>query len=126
MNQRAFRYHPVDIKNSYTGKNVKGFQYPSANADANAENLQQIQIYFGVHEVISSLEDLKRVSSDKLKGLYKQLTDQLTNDYNTQCEAALTLASRMCWVPVDPKNKDKGYIHKLTPDQGIYHLEPKR
>ena len=92
MNRRVFHYHPVDIKNSYTSKNVQGFQYPSTNADANAENLQQIQIYFGVHEVISSLEDLKRVSSDKLKGSYKQITDQLINDYNTQCEAALTLA----------------------------------
>ena len=74
--------------------------------------------------MISSLEDLKRVSSDKLKGLYKQLTDQLINDYNTQCEAALTLASRMCWIPVEPGKPEKGYIHKPTPDQAIYHLEP--
>ena len=126
MNRRVFHYYPTDIKNSYTGKKVKGFKYPSGKPDgvADAENLQQIQIYFGVHEVISSLQDLKRVSSDKLKKLYEQLSSQLIEDYNTQCKAALTLASRMCWVPVNPANLDEGYIHKLTPDQAIYHLEP--
>ena len=30
----------------------------------------------------------------------------------------------MCWVPVNPANLNEGYIHKLTPDQAIYHLEP--
>ena len=124
MNRRVFHYYPTDIKNAYTGKSVKGFKYPSIKAEADLENLQQIQIYFGVHEVISSLEDLKRVSSDKLKKLYTQLTNQLIEDYNTQCVAALTLASRMCWVPVNPANPNEGYIHKLTPDQAIYHLEP--
>jgi len=89
---------------------VKGFKYPSGVADIDTENLQQIQIYFGVHEMVSSLEDLKRISSDKLKGLYKQLTDQLIQDYNTQCIAALTLVSRMCWVPVEPGKPDKGFI----------------
>ena len=75
MNRRVFHYYPTDIKNSYTGKSVKGFKFPEKDAFSEAsaadmENLQQIQIYFGVHEVISSLEDLKRVSSDKLKKLY--------------------------------------------------------
>ena len=124
MNRRVFHYYPTDIKNSYTGKMVKGFKYPSTSEDVNTENLQQIQIYFGVHEVISSLQDLKRVASDKLKKLYDQLAKQLIEDYNTQCKAALTLASRMCWVPVNPDVDGEGFIHKLTPDQAIYHLEP--
>src|SRR5690606_2653931 len=116
---------PTDIKNSYTGKTVKGFKYPcGGDGVVDTENLQQIQIYFGVHEVISSLQDLKRVASDKLKKLYEQLAKQLVDDYDIQCKAALTLASRMCWVPVNPANLDEGYIHKLTPDQAIYHLEP--
>ena len=125
MNRRVFHYYPTNIKNSYTGKTVKGFKYPSGTEEIDTENLQQIQIYFGVHEVISSLQDLKRVASDKLKKLYDQLAEQLIKDYNTQYEAVLTLASRMCWVPVNPSRaNEEGYIHKLTPDQAIYHLEP--
>ena len=73
MNYKIFHYYPVDIKNSYTGKNVKGFKYPSDNDDANTENLQQMQIYFGVHTVIASLQDLKRVGTKKTNALYTPL-----------------------------------------------------
>ena len=52
------------------------------------------------------------------------MINQLVEDYNTQCIAALTLASRMCWVPVTPGKPADGFIHKLTPDEAIYHLEP--
>ena len=86
MNRRVFHYYPTNLKNSYTGKTVKGFKYPSGTEETDTENLQQIQIYFGVHEVISSLQDLKRVASDKLKKLYTQLSAQLVDDYNTQCK----------------------------------------
>ena len=59
MYHKIFHYYPVDVKNSYTSKNVKGFKFPSgANYDessvADLENLQQMQIYFGIHTVIAS------------------------------------------------------------------------
>ena len=61
MNHKIFHYYPVDVKNSYTGVNVKGFKFPAngtaydATNAADMENLQQMQIYFGVHTVIASL-----------------------------------------------------------------------
>ena len=55
MNHKIFHYYPVDVKNSYTGVNVKGFKFPAngtaydvTNA-ADVENLQQMQIYFYIH-----------------------------------------------------------------------------
>jgi len=48
-------------------KNVSGFKYPLGSDDIDTENLQQIQIYFGVHEVIASLEDLKRYPLKSLR-----------------------------------------------------------
>ena len=30
----------------------------------------------------------------------------------------------MCWVLTDPEKPDKGYTHKLTPDQALYEIEP--
>ena len=77
MNRKVFHYYPVDIKNSYSAKNVKGFRFPAngvAYDDDNAadkENLQQMQIYFGVNNVIASLDDLMRVGTDKTNKLYK-------------------------------------------------------
>jgi len=127
---RVFPYYPVDIKNSYTGKNVKGFRFPAngkAYDDANAadvENLQQMQLYFGVNEVVSSLEDLMRVGSTKTNKLYRTLLAELIQDYKTQCISVLTLASSMCWVRNDPDDLTKGYTHKLAPDQALFEIEP--
>jgi len=124
MNHKIFHYFPVNVKNSYTGKYVKGFKFPSDNNDADIENLQQMQIYFGVHTVIASLQDLMRVGTNKTNKLYKPLYEELIKDYNTQCKAVLSLASSMCWVLTDPEKPDKGYTHKLTPDQALYEIEP--
>ena len=127
---KTFNYYPVDIKNSYTGKNVKGFKFPAngraydeSNA-ADVENLQQMQLYFGVHEVISSLEDLMRVGTTKTNKLYKSLSNELIQDYKTQCISVLTLASSMCWIRTDPEDPGKGYTCKLTPDKALYEIEP--
>ena len=130
MNHKIFHYYPVDIKNSYTGVNVKGFKFPAngtaydATNAADVENLQQMQIYFGVHTVIASLQDLMRVGTKKTNALYTPLYKELIEDYNTQCAAVLTLASSMCWVRTDPEKPDEGYTHKLTPDQALYEIEP--
>jgi len=130
MYHKVFHYYPSDIKNSYTGATVKGFKFPAKDAGydatsaADVENLQQMQIYFGVNTVIASLQDLMRVGTNKTNKLYKPLYDDLIKDYNTQCIAVLTLASSMCWVRADPNDVDKGYTHKLTPDQALYEIEP--
>ena len=56
-NFKAFHYYPVDIKQSYTGKTVKGFKFPANGKEynegsaADVENLQEMQLYFGVNEV---------------------------------------------------------------------------
>ena len=128
---KSFHYFPVEIEQAATGKKVKGFRFP---ADGNAytegtpadlENLQQFQLYFGVHEVISSLADIMRTGSDKTNRIYKSLTAQLAEDYNNVCITCLTLASSMCWVPVfDNKENVKGFAHKLTPERAIYEIEP--
>ena len=76
MYHKIFHYRSVDIKNSYTGKNVKGFKFPIDGMEykegdpADVENLQQIQIYLGVHTVIASLQDLMRVGTKKTNNLY--------------------------------------------------------
>ena len=131
MNHKIFHYYPVDVKNSYTGKNVKGFKFPEKDEDgfnersvADVENLQQMQIYFGVHTVIASLQDLMRVGTSKTNKLYKPLYKELIEDYKKQCIAVLSLASSMCWVLSDPEKPDTGYTHKLTPDQALYEIEP--
>ena len=55
MNRKVFHYYPTDIVNSYSGKKVKGFRFPAngkaydKDNDADRENLQQMQIYFGVN-----------------------------------------------------------------------------
>ena len=102
MYHKIFHYHSVNIKNSYTGKNVKGFKFPSDNKEADEENLQQMQIYFGVNTVITSLQDLMRVGTKKTNNLYKPLYKELIEDYKKQCIAVLSLASSMCWVLTDP------------------------
>ena len=87
MNYKIFYYYPVDILNSYTGANVKGFRFPfdgkAYNKDnpEDLENLQQMQIYFGVHTVIASLQDLMRVCTRKTNALYEPLKKELINDY---------------------------------------------
>ena len=48
---------------------------------ADVENLQQMQIYFGVHTVIASLQDLMRVGTSKTNKLYKPLYKELIEDY---------------------------------------------
>ena len=65
-----------------------------------------MQIYFGVHTVIASLQDLMRVGTKKTNALYTPLFNELINDYETQCAAVLALASSMCWVPIDVSEKD--------------------
>ena len=133
MNYKIFHYYPVDVKNSYTGENVKGFKFPSdgvaykSTDPVDKENLQQMQIYFGVHTVIASLQDLMRVGTNKTNKLYEPLYNELIKDYETQCIAVLTLASRKCWVPVNTSEKDikkRTYMCKLTPDQALYTIEP--
>ena len=129
MYHKIFHYFPIDIKNSYTGKNVKGFRFPfgenyNDGVAADVENLQQMQIYFGVHTVIASLQDLMRVGTNKTNKLYKPLYKELIEDYKKQCIAVLSLASSMCWVLTDPEDPTKGYTHKLTPDQALYEIEP--
>ena len=130
MYHKIFHYYPTDIDNSYTGVKVKGFKFPAngkaydlTNA-ADKENLQQMQIYFGVHTVIASLQDLMRVGTKKTNALYTPLYNELIKDYETQCIAVLTLASSMCWVLTDPTAPNKGYTHKLTPYQALYEIEP--
>ena len=133
MNHKIFHYYPVNIINSYTGVNVKGFRFPAngkaydANNAADVENLQQMQIYFGVHTVIASLQDLMRVGTNKTNKLYKPLYDELIKDYERQCIAVLSLASSMCQVPIDPSEEDvtkRKCTCKLTPDQALYEIEP--
>ena len=127
---KVFNYFAVDVKQSYTGKNVRGFKFPANGKtydDTNAadvENLQQMQLYFGVNEVISSLEDLMRVGTTKTNKLYRALLTELIQDYKTQCIAVLTLASSMCWVRSDPDDPGKGFTCKLTPDKALYEIEP--
>ena len=129
MNHKIFHYYPVKIKNSYTDQNVMGFRFPfgenyNDGVAADVENLQQMQIYFGVHTVIASLQDLMRVGTKKTNKLYKPLYKELIDDYKKQCIAVLSLASSMCWVLADPEDPTKGYTHKLTPDQALYEIEP--
>ena len=84
MYHKIFHYRSVDIKNSYTGKNVKGFKFPADGMEykednpAGVENLQQMQIYFGVHIVIASLQDLMRVGTKKTNKLYEPLYKEKT------------------------------------------------
>ena len=128
MNRKVFHYYPSDIMNSYSGKYVKGFKFPAngdaydEKNDADRENLQQMQIYFGVNSVIASLNDLMRIGTEKTNKLYAPLLKELKSDYDRQCVAVLTLASSMCWVPSTPGGKE--YTHKLTPDQALYEIEP--
>ena len=129
MNHKIFHYRPVKIKNSYTGQNIMGFRFPfgenyNEGVAADVENLQQMQIYFGVNAVVASLQDLMRVGSSKTNKLYKPLYEELIEDYKKQCIAVLSLASSMCWVLTDPTDPGKGYTHKLTPDQALYEIEP--
>ena len=61
---KIFNYYPVPIKNAHTDRDVMGFKFPAKEddgynfdnpSDADAENLQQFQLYFGVNTVIASL-----------------------------------------------------------------------
>ena len=72
-----------------------------------------MQIYFGVHTVIVSLQDLMRVGTNKANKLYKPLYKELIEDYKKQYIAVLSLASSMYWVLTDPEEPVKGYTHKL-------------
>jgi len=128
---KAFHYYPVEIKQSYTGKNVKGFKFPAGNDfdagnAADLENLQQFQLYFGVNEVIASLEDIQRTGTTKTNKMYRTLLNQLIEDYNAMCIACLKLASSMCWVPTfgTDEKPTGGFTHKLTPERAIYEIEP--
>jgi hypothetical protein len=128
---KPFPYYPVNIQQAYTKKEVKGFQFPADGKvfdetnPADIENLQQFQLYFGVHEVISSLNDIMRTGTDKTNRIYSTLIEELINDYADVCKACLKLASSMCWVPVyNNKEKVQGYAHKLTPERAIYEIEP--
>ena len=86
MLHKIFHYYPVDVKNSYTGKTINGFKFPAdgkaydEGSPAGVENLQQMQIYFGVHTVIASLQDLMRVGTNKTNKLYGPLYRELIED----------------------------------------------
>ena len=129
---KTFHYYPVDIKQSHTGKKVKGFKFPANGRDyddtnpADVENLQQFNLYFGVNEVVSSLEDILRTGSTKTNKIYKTLLNELIEDYNAMSIVCLRLASSMCWVPVfgPDERKTDGYTHKLTPERAVYEIEP--
>ena len=85
-----------------------------------------MQLYFGVNEVISSLEDILRTGTTKTNKIYRTLLNELIEDYNAMCIACLRLASSMCWVPVydSGESKTDGYTHKLTPERAVYEIEP--
>ena len=127
---KAFYFFPVDIKQSHTGKNIKGFRFPAngktfdeSNA-ADFENLQQMQLYFGINEVISSINQIITTGTSKSKKLYKSILDEIIDDYNQLCIFALTTASKMCWVRTDYNDVTKGYEPKLTIDKALYIIEP--
>ena len=133
---KIFHYHPVLIENAHSGKKVMGFKFPEneedgydfdSPSDADAENLQQFQLYFGDNTVIASLKDLIKLGTAKTKKIYEPLLDDLIEDYDEQCVSVLSLASSLCWVPVDTTEKDRTkrkYMSKLTPDQALYEIEP--
>lgn len=129
---KTFLYHPVNILNESTGKNVKGFKFPvkddkydSTNA-ADIENLQQFQIYVGINQVISSIKDIVRTGTEKTNKIYKPLLDMLKEEYDKVCISMLSLASKMCWIPTIEKKKDgnRTYECKLTPERALYEIEP--
>lgn len=126
---KIFNYYPIDVKQSYTGKNVKGFKFPANGKQfdetnvADVENLQQIQLYFGINEVISSLEDLIRTGSTKTSKLYKILINDLKEDYKRICVLALEFASSLCWVRMDPDKPNENTC-KYSPDVAIAEVEP--
>ena len=127
---RAFHYFPVDIRQSHSGKNVKGFKFPAngkaydGNNPADVENLRQMELYFGVNEVIASLEDIMRTGTSKTNKLYRSMLAEVIDDYDKLCIFALSLASNMCWVRSDPDDTSKGYRSKLTIDKALYVIEP--
>lgn len=130
---QTFHYYPVDIKQSYNQKNVKGFKFPSGdefkdgrnNDVADEENLQNFFLYFGVNEVIASIEDLQRTGTTKTNRLYKTLLTEILKDYNMVGITCLRLASSMCWVPTyDNKENSVGFTHKLSPDRALFEIEP--
>jgi hypothetical protein len=136
-NFKPFYYRPTTIRNSYTESDVQGFKFPAGAAydatnAADLENLQQFQLYFGVNDVLNSLEDLLRVGTEKTKRLFLPYAYELKREYDRQCIAALTLASSMCWI-WDGKGADAAtgappnnprYINKLSPDQALYEVRP--
>ena len=143
-NYAPFYYQPTDIKISATGQKIKGFLFPSdpnkvitpkikdgklefENASAaDIENIHQFFIYFGLTAVLSDIEDLMRVGSNKTTKVYKNLLEQILIDYAKIAILSLSFASRMCWVPSfsnDEKAKD-AYRHKFTPDKALYQIEP--
>ena len=127
---KFFYYYPVDTKQSYTGKKVKGVKFPedgnnyNDRSAAGVENLRQFQLYFGVNEVTSGLENILRTGTTKTNKIYRTLLAELIKDYNAMCIACLRLASSMCWIPVlgSDEKKTDGYTHKLTPERAVYEL----
>ena len=132
---KIFNHYPVPIPNAHTGRNVTGFKFPANEedgydfenpSDADSENLQQFQLYFGVNTVIASLKDLIKLGTDKTRKIYEPLLEDLIEHYDEQCVSVLSLASSLCWVPVDTTKTgaDRRYMAKLTPDQALYEIEP--
>ena len=132
---KIFHYHPVPIENAHSGKKVMGFKFPEDEengydinnlSDPDSENLQQFQLYFGVNTVIASLKDLIKIGTAKTKKIYEPLLKDLIDDYDEQCASVLSLASSLCWVPVDTTKRgdERKYMSKLTPDQALYEIEP--
>lgn len=127
FNHKSFHYYPVNIRNSYSGKNVKGFKFPAngdvydSNNAADVENLQQFQLYFGVNDVINSIHDLIRLGTKKTDKIFRPLLQELINDYALQSVSVLTLASSMCWIP---DGKGTGFINKLSPERALYEIQP--
>ena len=129
---KIFNYYPVPIPNTHTGRNVMGFKFPAKEEggydfnNPSAADSENLQLYFGVNTVIASLKDLIKLGTAKTKRIYEPLLDDLIEDYDEQCVSVLSLASSLCWVPVDTTKDaaNRAYMSKLTPDQVLYEIEP--
>ena len=84
---KIFHYYPVPISNAHSGKKVMGFKFPADEengydinnlSDADSENLQQFQLYFGVNTVIASLKDLIKLGTAKTKKISEPLLEDFT------------------------------------------------
>src|SRR5690348_3940168 len=104
MSYKYFPYQAVKLPNGFSGKEVRGFKFPAGDdfRDDNAadvENLQQFHLYFGVHTVFASLDDIMRTGSTKTNKVYAPMIEDLKDSYNKLAIYCLSEASKMVWVP---------------------------